>query len=72
MAGHEHCHLTADLQRRNIAVEIDPIQTLDVQPTCPSSRSFTVNVAITHMHRTRSAEPAPGSAVRGEASLGAC
>ena len=32
MAGHEPGHLTADLQLRHLPVEIQPVQTLHIQP----------------------------------------
>jgi hypothetical protein len=35
MVRHERNHLTADLQRGHIAVEVDSIQRLDLQPNVP-------------------------------------
>lgn len=48
VARHEHGHLTAHLQRRHVAVEIDPIQTLDIQAGVPLKQI---------VHRQRSHTP---------------
>jgi hypothetical protein len=41
-------------------------------PACPSSNSFTVTVAMPQDGPHPTTQTSPGSAVRGEASLGVC
>jgi hypothetical protein len=68
---HERHHLTADLQVRHVAVEVDPVQALHIQRHMPIEK-------IVHRHccshtrqpdRSRQPRPARTSAVRGGASL---
>jgi hypothetical protein len=72
--GHERGHLPSDLQVRDIAVQIDPIQTLHIEQHVPIEQ-ITDPQHLTHHHSVRPLtrpRPAPASAVRGEASLGTC
>src|SRR5215211_2249694 len=46
MLHHERHHLTADLQVRHVAIRYTRSNDSMSNPACPSSRSFTVSVAI--------------------------
>ena len=60
-AGHERHHLTAHLQGRHIAVEIDPIQTLEIQRHV-SIKQIVHRHRLSHDHslrRTRATQASP-------------
>ena len=71
MAGHEPGHLTADLQLRHLPVEIQPVQTLHIQPDMTIQQSRHRE----HLHHhpmltaTGPQHQTTDSAVRGGASL---
>jgi AAA domain len=72
MLGQETHHLAAHLQVRHIDVEIDPIQTLQIQRHMPIE-DVVYRHRVDHEPqpgRNQAARPATTSAVRGEASLG--
>ena len=63
MTGHEPDHLTTDLQLRHVAVEVDPVQALDIQPDMPIQQHRSPShAAITHdgPHPTAQASPRLG------------
>ena len=70
--SHERHHLTAHLQGRHVAVQVDPVQTRDIQCHVP------IEQIVHRRHRshdrqpdrTRQRRPARNSVVRGAASLG--
>jgi hypothetical protein len=68
---HERRHLPADLQVRHVAVQVDPVQALDVQRHMPIEQLIHRHHS-SHAHqpdRTWQPRPARTSAVRGGASL---
>lgn len=70
MSSHEAGHLPTHLECRYVAVQIDPVQTLDVQHEvtlkwAPSESRYPSD----QRDSTRSPSATTGSAVRGEASL---
>ena len=71
MLGQKAHHLTADLQIRHVAVQIDPIQTLQIEQHMPVEHIVHRHCG-SHLHTLTATEPphqTKASAVRGEASL---
>ncbi len=71
MRSHERHHLAGDLKIRHVAVEIDPVQALDIQGHVTIEKLIH-RQRCSHTNRmtpTRHAKPARTSAVRGAASL---
>src|SRR5665647_597025 len=70
--GHERRHLPTNLKIRHVAIEINPVQTLDIQGHVTIQKLIHRQRCshATRMTPTRHAKPAHTSAVRGAASLG--
>jgi hypothetical protein len=72
--SHERHHLPGDLKGRYVAIEIHPVQALDIKGHVTIEK-LTHCQRCSHVNRMTPAEhtkPARTSAVRGEASLGVC
>ena len=69
--GHEPHHLPGDLKVRHVAVEIDPVQALQIQGHVTIQKIVHRQRFSHHprMTQARHAKPARSSAVRGRASL---